>query len=201
MTDNQKKQLVIKKALKYAYSNKIDALDMISYLSRYSKKYEDTKYNKAIVEWYEFAINNDANVAWIIGDWLLDDEISKALKLIHKAANKQGKSANAYLGDCYFFGEYGLKKSNKKALFYYIRGCKYGSRQACRSVYWLLNKLCGKKKALKVIDKKIGYELFIVTYLGIRDFVNFLKKLPRRIIQKLRYYYLVIKEQNSRWWK
>jgi len=88
MTDNQKKQLVIKKALKYAYSNKIDALDMISYLSRYSQKYKDTKYNKAISEWYEFAIDNDANVAWIIGDWLLNDETSKAIKLIHKAANK-----------------------------------------------------------------------------------------------------------------
>jgi len=197
MLNKQKKQPIIKKALKYAYNNKINSLDMLSYLSRYSKKYEDTKYNKAIDEWYEFAINNNPNVAWIIGDWLLDDEINKALKLIHNAANKHEKSANTYLGDCYFFEEHGLKKNDKRAVIYYIRGCKYGSKQACRSAYWLLNQLCGKKKALKVIDKKISYELFIATYLGIRNLVNFLRAFPNRIVQKLRYYYLIIQEQAN----
>jgi len=191
MTKLQDEGRVIEKALEYAYSEKIDGLDMLRFLNRYGVKYQSTEFDEAIVEWHVHALENDPEVSVVLAMWMFDEGNEETGKgYIKIGAKNNGASANSFLADCYNFGEHGFEKNDDMAASYYIKGCKYGSRDACKDTYRLLKEL-HKEKALSIIEEEIGYELFMITIFGIRDVYSFVKSLPRRILQRIRLYYLM----------
>lgn len=88
-----------------------------------------------LVHFAEHANPMDADAIFILGTMYLegDEELninrdmSKAVKLLHRAAELGSAKANGYLGDMYYNEGYGVSQDKKKSWQYYelatLRGC------------------------------------------------------------------------------
>lgn len=66
---------------------------------------------------------------YIFGEGVLKNN-DYGLKLLLKAANHNDPEALAFLGDCYYYGNYGVERSYEKAFEYFQRASELGDIQA-----------------------------------------------------------------------
>ena len=100
---------------------------------------------------------------YIYAVYLIDKkEYLEAFKYLVDSANNNFYCANIMLGNMYEYGEYGLEKNIKKAIYHYSKVCFLGDNIFCNKIHYIIKQLKIKDDNVTLNDIFNNYKHILV---------------------------------------